>query len=54
MNITLEELEFLRCISDDETIFKTYEQLKLEGRTDNDIIDYLEHCYIAASSHEGL
>ena len=50
----LEELEFLRNISDDETIFKTYEQLKSEGRTDNDIIDYLEYCDTAASSHEGL
>ena len=52
--MTLEELEFLRCIADDETIFKTYEQLKSEGRTDDDIIDYLEYCDIGASSHGGL
>ena len=31
--MTLEELEFLRCIADDDTILKTYKQLKVEGKT---------------------
>ena len=50
--MTLEELEFLRCIADDETIFKTYKQLKVEGKTNEEIIDYLEYCDIGATSHE--
>ena len=52
--MTLEELEFLWCNADDDTILKTYKQLKSEGRTDEEIIDYLEYCDIGASSHEGL
>ena len=52
--MTLEELEFLRTISDDNTILETYRQLKKEGKTDEEIIDYIEYCDTAASSHEGL
>ena len=36
--MTLEELEFLRCIEDDDTILKTYKQLKIEGKTNEEII----------------
>lgn len=50
--MTLEELEFLRCIADDDTILKTYKQLKVEGKTNEEIIDYLEYCDTAATSHE--
>ena len=46
--MTLEELEFLR------TILETYRQLKAEGKTDEEIIDYIEYCDIAANSHGGL
>ena len=42
--MTLEEIEFLRCIADDDTILKTYKQLKVEGKTNEEIIDYLEYC----------
>ena len=42
--MTLEELEFLRSISDDDTILKTYKQLKVEGKTNEEIIDYLKYC----------
>ena len=52
--MTLDELEFLRCIADDDTILKTYKQLKVEGKTNEEIIDYLEYCDIGASSHGGL
>ena len=52
--MTLEELEFLRAISDDNTILETYRQLKKEGKTYEEIIDYIEYCDTAASSHEGL
>ena len=27
--MTLDEIEFLRCIADDDTILKTYKQLKI-------------------------
>lgn len=50
--MTLEEIEFLRCIADDDTIIKTYKQLKIEGKTNEEIIDYLEYCGIGATSHE--
>ena len=52
--MTLKELEFLRCIADDDTILKTYKQLKVEGKTNEEIIDYLEYCDTGASSHGGL
>ena len=52
--MTLDEIEFLRCIADDDTILKTYKQLKVEGKTNEEIIDYLEYCDIGASSHGGL
>ena len=50
--MTLEELEFLRRIADDDTILKTYKQLKVEGKTNEEIIDYLEYCDVGATSHE--
>ena len=52
--MTLDELEFLRRIADDDTILKTYKQLKVEGKTNEEIIDYLEYCDIGVSSHGGL
>lgn len=52
--MTIEELEFLRYFSNDDTIFRLYKQLKKEGKTDEEICDYIEYCDIAASSHEGL
>ena len=39
--MTLEELEFLRCIADDDTILKTYKQLKVEGKTHEEIAEIL-------------
>ena len=29
--MTLDEIEFLRCIADDDTILKIYKQLKVDG-----------------------
>jgi hypothetical protein len=52
--MNIEELEFLINFSDDETIFRLYKQLKKEGKTDEEICDYIEYCDTAASSHEGL
>ena len=52
--LTIEELEFLRYFSNDDTIFRLYKQLKKEGKTDQEICDYIEYCDTAASSHEGL
>ena len=52
--MTIEELEFLRYFSNDDTIFRLYKQLKKEGKTDQEICDYIEYCDTAASSHEGL
>ena len=36
----------------DVTILKTYKQLKVEGKTNEEIIDYLEYCDTGATSHE--
>ena len=56
--MNIEELEFLRYFSNDDTIddtiFRLYKQLKKEGKTDEEICDYIEYCDTAASSHEGL
>ena len=52
--MTIEELEFLRYFSKNDTIFRLYKQLKKEGKTDQEICDYIEYCDTAASSHEGL
>ena len=52
--MTIEELEFLRYFSNDDTIFRLYKQLKSEGKTDQEICDYIEYCDTAAISHEGL
>lgn len=38
--------------TDDDTILKTYKQLKVEGKTNEEIIDYLEYCDTGATSHE--
>lgn len=39
---------------EEDTIFRLYKQLKKEGKTDEEICDYIEYCDTAASSHEGL
>ncbi len=38
--------------ADEDTILKIYKQLKVEGKTNEEIIDYLEYCDTGATSHE--
>lgn len=39
-------------VEEEDTILKTYKQLKVEGKTNEEIIDYLEYCDTGATSHE--